>query len=421
LSIEKIKSDLCSRNVQIERAVICQILIDGYVDPDVKAVYFQGAEEKLFNEIDAMWQLNGEIDVPLIKTNHRELVDLILDGDNTNTKSAITALRDEWMRRETARAVLKAYEEQNPVELARRLQSNLSEILVSKTNKEYNHTESIRTCMSLIEDGCKADRGVIGVPIGIKPFDFVVQGFEKKKVYVIGALKKTGKSRFMMFAALKLCEAGKKVLINSLEMSDAQLNLLAISYYSGINSSRLGGSKIQDHELERSVGSYSKAHELGWSINRDYTIPELKSRILHMKQTTGVDYVFVDFIQRMREERYKSDRVREVEAISQGLADISRDCDVGVIELAQLAGYAEKLEGDQIPNMSHLKESQGIAENADTIIIMHNPLRHEQQSGNYVPPIFKFKVEQRYGISGAVVDVEGDLRTCNFIQPTQHI
>lgn len=108
MSIEKIKSDLCSRNVQIERAVICQILIDGYVDPDVKAVYFQGAEEKLFNEIDAMWQLNGEIDVPLIKTNHRELVDLILDGDNTNTKSAITALRDEWMRRETARAVLKA-------------------------------------------------------------------------------------------------------------------------------------------------------------------------------------------------------------------------------------------------------------------------------------------------------------------------
>jgi len=109
--------------------------------------------------------------------------------------------------------------------------------------------------------------------------------------------------------------------------------------------------------------------------------------------------------------------VREVESIAQGLADIARDLNVCVIVLSQLQGAAEYLKGDELPNMAHFKESQGIPENSDTIMTLHNASRHENpfnDAGEWVVPILKCKVEQRYDVSGAVVEIRADLRTCQF-------
>ena len=161
--------------------------------------------------------------------------------------------------------------------------------------------------------------------------------------------------------------------------------------------------------------------DLDWLIYADYLVSDLKARIIECRQKHKIDIVFVDFVQRMRSDKHPKDRVREVEDIAMGLANMARELNVAVIELSQLQGAAEKLESDEVPNMSHFKESQGIPENADSIWTLHSPYRHEAPfSGNeYKPIFFKMRIEQRYDISGATVPLIGDMRNCRFRDATE--
>jgi replicative DNA helicase len=96
---------------------------------------------------------------------------------------------------------------------------------------------------------------------------------------------------------------------------------------------------------------------------------------------------------------------------------MSRELNIAVIALSQLSGLAEKLGKDEMPSMSFLKESQGIAENADCIMMLHNPDRLDNPytiDGAYKIQNFKILVEQRYGITGSTIECDADLRTCSF-------
>jgi replicative DNA helicase len=257
---------------------------------------------------------------------------------------------------------------------------------------------------------------IAGYPTGISDFDAITNGVEAGKFYVIGGLKKTGKSRWMIFWAIQLQQAGAGIHINSLEMNRNQLNSCALAYFSGLNSRKIGNYLTKEEMLKIGKGA-GRLHDCHWSIYRDYTVQDLKTRILYERQKRKVDVVFIDFIQRMRDEKYGKDRVREVESISKDLADLSRELNIAVIALGQLSGEAERLNDNEVPNMSYLKESQGIAENADTIVVIHNENRNQPpftNDGGYKLQPIRMRIEQRYGISGGIIGLLGDLRTCDF-------
>jgi replicative DNA helicase len=199
-------------------------------------------------------------------------------------------------------------------------------------------------------------------------------------------------------------------------MSSTQLNLCALSAYSGVDAIKFGRMLNKEDQFFFNKGM-TAIHDLTWHIHRDYTINDLWARADHLKTSKNISVVFVDFIQRLRDERYKGDRVREVENISQELANMSRELNIAVIALSQLSGLAEKLGKDEMPSMSFLKESQGIAENADCIMMLHNPDRLDNPytiDGAYKIQNFKILVEQRYGITGSTIECDADLRTCSF-------
>jgi replicative DNA helicase len=140
----------------------------------------------------------------------------------------------------------------------------------------------------------------------------------------------------------------------------------------------------------------------------------MKSRILSLKYKP--DFVVIDFIQKMSSKKYHGDKVREMEDVAQGISDMTKDLNICTLTLSQLQGAAEKLEPDEVPNMSHFKESQGIPENMDQIWTLHDPDRHNNPYVNneYVPRSFKMRIEQRFDVSGSICEFKGDMRTCNF-------
>jgi replicative DNA helicase len=284
-----------------------------------------------------------------------------------------------------------------------------------KTTEFYSQEEETNRLIDIIAANQLGNKTILGYRTGIDRLDTAINGIEKGKMYLIGGLKKTGKSRLMIFLANNLMLQGARILMNSLEMNASQLNAVSLSYMSGVDSSRIGGCATSA-ENETIQARFNELKNLNWCIYREYTPEALLSRLEFEKTKKPVDVLFVDFAQRMRVPHLKNDRVREVEFVAQRLADISREQNVAVILLSQLSGLAEHLKEDEIPNMSHYKESQALPENADCILTLHNPKRNEpafNQDAYIIQDMF-LKVEQRYGLSGITLQLSADLRTAKF-------
>jgi replicative DNA helicase len=405
-----------SRDVAVERAVLSFILSTGKFPPDVRRELFAEEELALFESLEKQYLDYGSIDYKLVFKEFAALIDAVSQYSPTDTPHAIDVLKQHWIKRRFGKMVMRIDTETAILDIVQNVQRESSMLLMQESNQTYNQREHLKKIMDVIEEGFKEQKEIIGIPSGIREFDFCTSGFEPGKMYVIGALKKSGKSRFMAFLMAQFSNIDIGMLVDSLEMNPFQLNILALSAFSGVDT-QLIGRRMKQAEIEALCASYGKLDRATWSIYHDKTVAQLRSRLIYEKQAKKIDVVFVDFLQRMTDDRYRSDRVREVEAVSAGLSDLAREQNVALIALCQLAGRAEQLPDDETPNLSHLKESQGIAENADGIIILHNKERNKKpltDDGCYIFPEFELKIYQRYGLSGKKISILGDLRCCRF-------
>jgi replicative DNA helicase len=400
----------------LERQVLCHIMLSKCIPPSVIPEYFEGAERRLFDAILIQIQKTGVIDTKILRGDHHATIHECMKTDATATPTAIDGLHGHFVSRGIGAACLSLGDWEDPVAAARELQNRISDVLMICSDKKYSHETELSAMVAYLERAAKADRSIAGYSTGLSNLDKITSGIEAGKVYALGALKKTGKSRFALYLSLQLILSGARVFWNSLEMSRMRINLLAVSFFSSINSNVFGRAmtKQQYHDFAMAM-EHVKA--LNWVIYKEPTVSELRSRIQAEKQNGPVDCVIVDYIQRMQSPKFPKDRTREVEDISLRLADMARDENVALIELSQLQGAAERLDPDEVPNMSHYKESGGISESADSIWTLHSNSRHETtftEGGEYAATKFRMRVEQRDGVSGEIVNFDGDMRICRF-------
>lgn len=408
---------LLSRNKELEQAVLSKVLTTGRIPPSLQSEFFVGREQKLYNAITALLSQHGRLDIVVLKQEHDDAIAEALTKQGTASEASVDALRKYWKVRELAKTALSISGEVSEVdEELESMQEALARVSLTQSVKSYDHQEEIGKILQVIERAQKEKRSSAGYPTCLKAIDALISGIEPGKVYSIGALKKTGKSRFGVYLGCKLAEGGAGVYWNSLEMSAFQLNTLALSYYTGLNSRKFGRElTVVEHKLV--AEHMSRLSDLNWSIYRDRSVQELKTRVQYERNKKAIDVVIIDYIQRMDYLPLRKDRPREVERIAIDLANMSRDLNVAVVELAQLSGAAENLPDGEMPNMSHFKESQGIPENADVIMTLHNFKRHEPcftPAGSYIMQTINAKIEQRYDVSGSTVQFLGDMRNCRF-------
>jgi replicative DNA helicase len=391
-----------------EHCALSYVLLTKDIPLWFRTDYFTGPSLVLARELLDQWR-DSDINKNTLSPQAKETARAVLFEDPDGTEEIGAHLKKLNMLRVVGRSIVAGLNsEEDAVSIIQSIQDTASGVLTNAIDKEYTHRTALLSLVDALE---KANGDTAGVPCGISAIDDCISGFEKEKVYTIGALKKTGKSRFMVWLALRLACQGQKVLLNSLEMPPIKINSLALANMGDIDSSNFGKAmnKTSMEKLKTAMGQFQ---DYPWKIYNHRNIPELHSRIAHEKAHDGCDYVFVDFVQRMQSVKYPNDRVREVEDISIGLANLARDEKVGMIILSQLQGSAERLPPEQVPDMSHYKESAGIAENSDCLLTMHDPNRHNSTYGK--PVNLSMRIEQRYGLSGGVYGIVGNLATCSF-------
>jgi replicative DNA helicase len=252
-------------------------------------------------------------------------------------------------------------------------------------------------------------KDICGWSWGIPELDRVTGGIEKQKTYVIGGLKKTGKTRFMINTIHSLFKQDAVSLLFSLEMNAYSIQQLILSRFSGITTD-LYRFKI-DHDPKKLVNTAGYLSEHGDSI-LVVDVPglndwQIREYIRHSKQR-GVDVVFVDYLQRISVPEQET-RAYAIQALTGRIADLARQEDVAIIFLSQLAQRAE----GRVATIADLKESGGIGENVDCALMLTNRDRMDASIEKDRTNIILMMIEQRSGES-RTLKMKANFPICEF-------
>lgn len=206
------------------------------------------------------------------------------------------------------------------------------------------------------------------IKIGLPAIDFVTGGHENGDLVVWGARPRVGKTAVLLTIAMNMARnLGKTIAYFAGEMTGKQVVRRAIASESGIFHSRLRARNIRKDQWATLTAAAAKLSELPIQF---CTIPSPSLRdIAAFSDAVRADIVIVDYLTRCTLPDAETERVR-VNHFMRGLKNLGRETDRLIHLGAQLNRQMDKIE-DKRPNLSDLKESGAIEEEADVVILMH--------------------------------------------------
>lgn len=242
------------------------------------------------------------------------------------------------------------------------------------------------------------------VTTGLRQMDMLMggSGFKPTNLVVIGARPGAGKSALMLGMAIAASGEGKKVLYISLEMSDEENAQRTLTHISGVSLARLMETDLTDKE-ELRVGEGMEAYKLeniehyAASICRVSDIRNLAAR---MKDAGGLDMICVDYIGLLRPEQSLGSRVNEISQITRDLKALAMELKVVVIAAAQL--NRENTKTNRRPQLSDLRESGSIEQDANVVIFVHDDGEKDAFGGQRVELIIAKNRQGQRGLIKAI-------------------
>lgn len=211
----------------------------------------------------------------------------------------------------------------------------------------------------------------LGIPTGWSDLDRMIAGLNDSDLVIVGARPAMGKTSFALNLARNVAvNAQRKVLFFSLEMSKEQLAQRVISTEARIKGQKMRTGLLDEgdwYRLSMAAGALSKA-PLYFDDTSNITVNEMKARIRRMKD---VDVVMIDYLQLMKAGGRVESRVQEVSEITRNLKLMAKDLGVPVIVLAQLARGTEARGKSHRPQLSDLRESGSIEQDADIVLMLY--------------------------------------------------
>jgi len=221
-----------------------------------------------------------------------------------------------------------------------------------------------------------------GVPTGFTDLDRLLGGLQPSDFIIIAGRPGTGKTAFMLSAAKNAAQIHKKhVAIFSLEMSNEQLVQRLISQETGIDSHRLRTGKLNEDEWPIFTHSIEVLSDTRIFLDDTPSLTPLqlraKCRRLHLEYQ--LDLILVDYLQLMTSGARSENRVQEVSYISRNMKVLARELNVPVLAAAQLSRAIEQ-RADKEPQLSDLRESGSLEQDADIVMFIDRPELYEKNT-----------------------------------------
>jgi replicative DNA helicase len=228
---------------------------------------------------------------------------------------------------------------------------------------------------------------LIGVPSGLTKLDRMTGGWQKTDLIIIAARPSMGKTSlsFNQFA-IDAASFGIPTAFFSLEMSKPQITDKSITSQANISPSSLRTGKLMDYEWELLDYKTKKLYDIPLFIDDTpaLSLLQLRSKVTHLLRKNKLGLVIIDYLQLMNGKQKGINREQEVSGLTSGLKALAKETNVPIIALSQLSREVEK-RGDKRPQLSDLRESGAIEQDADLVIFIHRPEKYgetEDYNGN---------------------------------------
>jgi len=253
-----------------------------------------------------------------------------------------------------------------------------------------------------IGDAVKNKTGLLGIPTGFKQLDNMLSGLQGSQLIIIAGRPGVGKTSIALNMAQTIgIKEDIPVAIFSLEMSREQLAQRMMCSEALVNSENIRHGTVSDHDFENLKDALKSLS--GSKIYVDdtptITVMEMLAKVRRLKQDKGLGLVVIDYLQLMTGSGKRENRQQEVASMTRSLKIMAKELDVPIILLSQLSRAVEQRESKR-PQLSDLRESGGIEQDADVVMFLSRDKEALEQGSNDVRLIV---AKQRSGPTGDIV------------------
>lgn len=401
--------------IDLEEAVLGALMLEkdaltAVVDILLPDSFYKDAHKMVYEAILDLFNAGEPIDLLTVTNQLRKNGKLELVGgayfiteltsrvsSASNIEYHARIITEQAMKRDMIRIASdiqkEAFEDTTDVfELLDKMEQSLFEISENNIKKNYVDMRSImREAIIELESKKGQKDGLTGVPSGFTALDRVTSGWQKSDLVIIAARPAMGKTAFVLSVLRNAAvDHNRPVAIFSLEMSSIQLVNRLISSEAELDSEKIKKGNLADYEWQQLIHKTGKLTSAPLFVDDTpaLSILELRAKCRRLKAQNDVQLIVVDYLQLMSGDSKGNNggnREQEISSISRALKKIAKELSVPVIALSQLSRAVETRGGDKRPQLSDLRESGAIEQDADIVMFLYRPEYYgitEDEDGN---------------------------------------
>ncbi|MCB9305711.1 MAG: replicative DNA helicase [Lewinellaceae bacterium] len=389
--------------VPLEEAVLGALMLDREALPMVMDIlrpesFYLESHQLIYRAVIKLFERSNPVDLLTVTEELRKSGDLEKAGGAYNlvelTNRVASAANIEYHARIIAqkhiqrelisvstRTIRDAYEDTTDVfNLLDDTEKGLFAITQNNLSRSYESMGSLSSrVLKQIEELATKTDGLTGVPTGFTDLDRLTSGWQPSDLVIVAARPGMGKTSLLLAMALNAAkDFGKPVALFSLEMASTQLVQRLISMEAEIPGSKMRNGKLEDWEWQLLQTTVERLNSVPIFIDDTPAINifELRAKCRRLKMQHDVQLIIIDYLQLMTgasENNRNANREQEIAGISRALKSLAKELNVSVIALSQLSRAVEVRGGSKRPQLSDLRESGSIEQDADIVAFIYRP------------------------------------------------
>lgn len=389
------------RDTELEEAVLGALMLekDAYttvcdiLKPDS---FYEPANRRIYEAIQALGASQEPIDMLTVTEQLRlmgtldevggpmyisELTSRVASGANIEFHARIVA--QKYLARELisfASAIeAKAFDESNDVDdLLQEAEGKLFEISQRNVKKDVTQIDPvISQAITQIQNAANRASGLSGLESGYHELDKVTSGWQNSDLIIIAARPAMGKTAFVLSMAKNMAvNYNTPIAIFSLEMSNLQLVNRLISNTCELEGEKIKSGRLSDMEWDQLMSRIKHLYSAPLYIDDtpSLSIFELRTKARRLVREHDIKMIIIDYLQLMNASGMKfGSREQEVSMISRSLKQLAKELNIPIIALSQLNRSVENRTDGKRPQLSDLRESGAIEQDADIVCFIHRP------------------------------------------------
>ena len=385
--------------VEVEKAVLGAMLIDGRavgraIELLDEEAFYHRAHGRIYTAMISLYERNDAVDQLTVSEELKrrgqldevggvvyltELAGGVASAANIEHHAKIVVERglSRGLIEASSEISSRAYEGKADVhELLDWSEGRIFALSEKKLTQGFESIEVVlQETFESIERAHSQDSAVSGVNTGYTDLNDITSGFQNSDLIVIAARPSVGKTALSLsFCCRAAVEHGVGVAFFSLEMSKMQLAQRLLCIQTGVDLHKLRTGRLREDDwihLTRNVGRLAQA-PIYIDDTPGITVLEARAKSRRLQRDHGIGMVVVDYLQLMSSHENVQSREQEVSRISRGLKGLAKELNVPVLALSQLS-RAPEARTDKRPQLSNLRESGSIEQDADVVMFIYRP------------------------------------------------